>query len=295
MVNCSLMRKDDCVKSSKCSWVVGKGCRSDKRVQKKAPKSVEHPKHKTLKHAMPPKVKKIQSDKVISLGPGVQVVLTGFRDEALVEAIKSRGASVVSKPSSKTNGVIKKTTSTDTSSVHFARANGLWIMTREQFVSQFKLTITKKDSSPKSKVTGLPSSLPVKTLSGNETAKYVDRSLAVVSQQVRVLSYAQFKKTGFRVMDMGSFLAYDTKNDVFLRIAKVKKEKNKYSIMLSAVGLEGKRASFKGLTPIVSDVSVADAAPLEKSFLMQRLPKQLVIIQAGDRIFARVNKVGSRA
>jgi hypothetical protein len=187
MVNCSLLRKDECSDQPNCSWVVGKGCRSavakhvvapkktdpkqyiaspEKKAVKKsiaapkktAPKQyIASPETKAVKKsiAAPKKTAPKQSiaapKTMAANGPchDMVIVFSGFRDEGLKAQLEALGASVPGSVSGKTTMVVAKDTSKDTKAIAFARENGIRLNTIEEILGIYGLEASKKE--PKTK------------------------------------------------------------------------------------------------------------------------------------------------
>ncbi len=72
---------------------------------------------------------------------GKKIVMTGFRDKALEELIKSKGGEMGSSVSKKTFAVLVKDLDEDTGKAEQARALGVSLMTPDAFKQLYGLTL----------------------------------------------------------------------------------------------------------------------------------------------------------
>lgn len=116
MVKCSTLRQQEC-SGPTCHWVVGKGCRSlQKQVTNKSPIQ-----------SMPPR----ETSRIISFAKEV-ILFTGFRSEHLASLLKKKGASIATSVSKDVTLIVAKNKFTKTSSVQYAKDNGLKLLTWEE-------------------------------------------------------------------------------------------------------------------------------------------------------------------
>lgn len=230
MVACSKFNKKTCPDAD-CIWVPKRGCVNPKNAEKPAKEAKTNPKEETKTKTKP---------KPQNGGPmdGMNIVFSGFRDEALKKAVQSQGGKVVSTVSGKTTHFVYVATAKNKEKI--AALTGPRKLKLETFVKKFNLPLpdikpqVKKKTEPKTKKT--PIDWRTRFVKSKSVVTYQNVELKSMLRQARAIAYKLFKPSKIREIYEDSF--YVPSTDRFIIIARIGTQNAKNNMMNDFIGIE---------------------------------------------------------